>query len=340
MVALERAFAEIRPALAVVYGDVNSTVAAALVAAKIGLPMAHVEAGLRSFDDTMPEEINRRVTDLLSELLFVTSPEGVDNLVGHRDAGAPDPLRRQPDDRHAADPSRAVRRRADADGAGPPRALCGGHHAPPVQRGRSGTGRPDRGDAAGRRRPPAADRAAPPTRPADARGGRAARRRPPAGRRSAGLRRLPVAGPRRRARRHRFGRHPGGDDDPECALPDGAAEHGTTRSRSATERTGSSMPMPSCRSPERSSMATSSCPTSRRRSGTVMPGSGSRTSSSRGSRAPRPTFPRRWAGRSRDRDRRRGYPSGNSTPSAVPVRRASPTRRVPRPDDDPFLEDP
>ena len=74
MVALERAFAEIRPALAVVYGDVNSTVAAALVAAKIGLPMAHVEAGLRSFDDTMPEEINRRVTDLLSELLFVTSP--------------------------------------------------------------------------------------------------------------------------------------------------------------------------------------------------------------------------------------------------------------------------
>jgi UDP-N-acetylglucosamine 2-epimerase (non-hydrolysing) len=81
MVALERAFAKIRPALAVVYGDVNSTVAAALVAAKIGLPMAHVEAGLRSFDDSMPEEINRRVTDQLSALLFVTSPEGVDNLV-------------------------------------------------------------------------------------------------------------------------------------------------------------------------------------------------------------------------------------------------------------------
>ena len=81
MVALERAFAEIRPALAVVYGDVNSTLAAAVVASKIGLPVAHVEAGLRSFDDSMPEEINRRVTDLLSELLFVTSPEGVDNLV-------------------------------------------------------------------------------------------------------------------------------------------------------------------------------------------------------------------------------------------------------------------
>ena len=81
MIALERAFTETRPALAVVYGDVNSTLAAAVVAAKIGLPMAHVEAGLRSFDDSMPEEINRRVTDLLSELLFVTSPEGVDNLV-------------------------------------------------------------------------------------------------------------------------------------------------------------------------------------------------------------------------------------------------------------------
>jgi len=80
MVALEGAFSELRPALAVVYGDINSTIAAALVASKSGLPLAHVEAGLRSFDDTMPEEINRRVTDLLSELLFVTSPEGVDNL--------------------------------------------------------------------------------------------------------------------------------------------------------------------------------------------------------------------------------------------------------------------
>jgi UDP-N-acetylglucosamine 2-epimerase (non-hydrolysing) len=81
MVALEGTFLDEKPALAVVYGDVNSTIAASLVAAKIGLPVAHVEAGLRSFDDTMPEEINRRVTDLLSDLLFVTSPEGIDNLV-------------------------------------------------------------------------------------------------------------------------------------------------------------------------------------------------------------------------------------------------------------------
>jgi UDP-N-acetylglucosamine 2-epimerase (non-hydrolysing) len=88
LVALEDAFADVQPALAIVYGDVNSTIAAALVASKTGLPIAHVEAGLRSFDDTMPEEINRRVTDVLSDLLFVTSPEGVDNLA--RAGVAPD----------------------------------------------------------------------------------------------------------------------------------------------------------------------------------------------------------------------------------------------------------
>ena len=80
MTALESELAVDPPSIAIVYGDVNSTVAAALVAAKVGLPIAHVEAGLRSFDDSMPEEINRKVTDLLSELLFVTSPEGVTNL--------------------------------------------------------------------------------------------------------------------------------------------------------------------------------------------------------------------------------------------------------------------
>ncbi|HYN47600.1 MAG TPA: UDP-N-acetylglucosamine 2-epimerase, partial [Candidatus Nanopelagicales bacterium] len=80
MVALESAFAVIRPALAIVYGDVNSTTAAALVGSKMGLPLAHVEAGLRSFDMTMPEEVNRRVTDILSDLLFVTSPEAIAHL--------------------------------------------------------------------------------------------------------------------------------------------------------------------------------------------------------------------------------------------------------------------
>ncbi len=63
-----------------VVGDVNSTIACALVAVKLGVPTIHVEAGLRSFDRTMPEEINRLLTDAISELLFVTEPSGVRNL--------------------------------------------------------------------------------------------------------------------------------------------------------------------------------------------------------------------------------------------------------------------
>ena len=70
-----------RPSLVVVYGDVNSTLAAALVAAKLGLPAGPRGGRPAQLRPTMPEEINRRVTDILSDLLFVTSPEGVDNLV-------------------------------------------------------------------------------------------------------------------------------------------------------------------------------------------------------------------------------------------------------------------
>ncbi|MFO7531543.1 MAG: UDP-N-acetylglucosamine 2-epimerase (non-hydrolyzing) [Candidatus Limnocylindrales bacterium] len=80
LLALEGTFSAERPDRIVVYGDVNSTLASALVCAKLRIPVAHVEAGLRSFDDSMPEEINRRVTDLLSDLLFVTAPEGEQNL--------------------------------------------------------------------------------------------------------------------------------------------------------------------------------------------------------------------------------------------------------------------
>ncbi|GAB6900990.1 non-hydrolyzing UDP-N-acetylglucosamine 2-epimerase [Kineosporia succinea] len=80
MVGLEQVFTERRPDLVVVYGDINSTLAAALVAAKLGIPVAHVEAGLRSFDMTMPEEVNRRVTDQLSDLLLVTSADAVGHL--------------------------------------------------------------------------------------------------------------------------------------------------------------------------------------------------------------------------------------------------------------------
>lgn len=80
MTRLAELFEADRPDLVVVYGDVNSTVAAALVAAKAQIPVAHVEAGLRSFDRSMPEEINRVVTDRLSDLLFATSVDAVLHL--------------------------------------------------------------------------------------------------------------------------------------------------------------------------------------------------------------------------------------------------------------------
>lgn len=81
LAALEEQFTRHSPDLVIVYGDVNSTLAAALAAAKLNVPVAHVESGLRSFDDTMPEEINRRLTDQISSLHFVTSPEAIGNLV-------------------------------------------------------------------------------------------------------------------------------------------------------------------------------------------------------------------------------------------------------------------
>jgi UDP-N-acetylglucosamine 2-epimerase (non-hydrolysing) len=81
MVRFEAAALEQKPDLVVVYGDVNSTVSAALVCAKLQIPVAHVEAGLRSFDNAMPEEINRLVTDRLSEYLFTPSSDGNDNLI-------------------------------------------------------------------------------------------------------------------------------------------------------------------------------------------------------------------------------------------------------------------
>ena len=87
MVAVEAALLEYQPDRVVVYGDINSTLAASVVASKLDIEVAHVEAGLRSFDRTMPEEINRIVTDVLSTWHFVTSPEGVDQLAHEGIAG-------------------------------------------------------------------------------------------------------------------------------------------------------------------------------------------------------------------------------------------------------------
>jgi UDP-N-acetylglucosamine 2-epimerase (non-hydrolysing) len=87
MTAFEEVVEEEQPDLVLVVGDVNSTVACSLVATKMHIPVAHVEAGLRSGDRSMPEEINRLVTDTVADLLFVTENDGVENL---RAEGVPD----------------------------------------------------------------------------------------------------------------------------------------------------------------------------------------------------------------------------------------------------------
>jgi UDP-N-acetylglucosamine 2-epimerase (non-hydrolysing) len=80
MKRFEAVVLEWKPDVVIVVGDVNSTLAAALVASKLGVAVAHVEAGLRSFDMSMPEEINRKLTDAISDLLFVTEQSGIQNL--------------------------------------------------------------------------------------------------------------------------------------------------------------------------------------------------------------------------------------------------------------------
>lgn len=92
MLRLEQAVRERSPDLVLVYGDVNSTLAAALVSSKLGIRIGHVEAGLRSFDRNMPEEINRLLTDQVADLLFTPSEDGDRNLL--REGVAPDKIHR------------------------------------------------------------------------------------------------------------------------------------------------------------------------------------------------------------------------------------------------------
>ncbi|MBN1105230.1 MAG: UDP-N-acetylglucosamine 2-epimerase (non-hydrolyzing) [Deltaproteobacteria bacterium] len=87
MMRMEEVLLQEKPDLVLVYGDVNSTMAGAVVCAKLMIPVGHVEAGLRSFDRTMPEEINRLITDQISDLLFTPSEDGNVNLLYEGVAG-------------------------------------------------------------------------------------------------------------------------------------------------------------------------------------------------------------------------------------------------------------
>ena len=92
MAAFEPVLLDRKPDLVLVYGDVNSTVAAALVSSKLGIRVGHVEAGLRSRDRSMPEEINRVLTDQISDMLFTPSADGAENLL--REGIAPSKIHR------------------------------------------------------------------------------------------------------------------------------------------------------------------------------------------------------------------------------------------------------
>ena len=172
LAALEPVLAELDPALALVYGDTNSTLAGTLAAAQAGIPVGHVEAGMRSYDRAMPEELNRVLTDHAAELLLCSTPTAIENLEREGAAGEKylvgdvmaDVSLAFRDDRRGAlgDPRRARRPAGRVPGRDRPQGRQRGRPGPPAHaRGAA------RGSARARRIP------GPPSHAGTARRGRA-----------------------------------------------------------------------------------------------------------------------------------------------------------------------
>ena len=140
LAALEPLLAQARPDAALVYGDTNSTLAGALAAAQATIPVVHVEAGMRSFDRTMPEELNRVLIDHLSELLLCSTQAAVENLRAESLAERSRARRRRDGRRRPALAARRARRRrgaAPATGWRPAPTCCSPPTAPATSTGPS-----------------------------------------------------------------------------------------------------------------------------------------------------------------------------------------------------------
>ncbi len=272
-----------QPDLVIVPGDVNSTLAAALACAHLRIPLAHVESGLRSFDRTMPEEVNRVLTDQVSELLFTHSPEAAVNLaaegigaervhlVGNTMIDSLVALEGEFRD------ARRLRR------ARPRSRLLPARHAASSGAGRRAAARRcDRRPRRGR----GVDAGPLPGPPADP-GGARRRGRGVAGRPAADrpgrLPRLPLAGGRRRGGADRLRRHPGGDHLPRRPLLHAARQHRAADHDRARHQPPARARSGADRRPPRARGRRPRRRRSRRRSGTATHRSASPGSSSTGS---------------------------------------------------------